>query len=271
MLSFQTSIFRLTELFVFSCKGSTFPTLEILVNALKYGDVDGILVDLYTANYRSDLFNATWIVVSQIISFEFTSGVVISGNAAKLEQHFRNYVGNKSTVVTDILQKTNEANDRVREARAFCAYVFSIKTENSWDIHPCRLEQILSDSRFVKNVSVPPPSSLHMSVLLLLHLLLHLFLLLPSSSPPIYYLRSFSFSPPSTSVTASAPPPTPSPALFFQNVTFLPSCSSLPLLLRPPSLPRPPPHLFILLYLFLLVLLLHLLALHLFHHFTFLS
>ena len=54
---------------IFSCKGSTFPTLEKLVIALKYGEVDGILVDLYTAHYRNDLFNATWIVVSQIIPF----------------------------------------------------------------------------------------------------------------------------------------------------------------------------------------------------------
>lgn len=102
-------------IFFFS-KGSTFPTLERLVNALKYGDVDGILVDLYTANYRSDLFNVTWMVISQIISADFTSGVVISGNAAKLEQHFRDYVGNKSTtVVTEILQKTNEENSKVRK------------------------------------------------------------------------------------------------------------------------------------------------------------
>ncbi|XP_078354628.1 uncharacterized protein LOC144639220 isoform X2 [Oculina patagonica] len=93
-------------------ESSTFPTLERLVNALKYGNVDGILVDLYTANYRGDLFNATWIVVSQIISFDFTSGVVISENAAKLEQHFRDYVGNRSTVVTEILQKTNEGSNK---------------------------------------------------------------------------------------------------------------------------------------------------------------
>lgn len=108
-------IYKLNDYF-FSSKGSTFPTLERLVNALKYGDVDGILVDLYTANYRSDLFNVTWMVISQIISADFTSGVVISGNAAKLEQHFRDYVGNKSTtVVTEILQKTNEENSKVRK------------------------------------------------------------------------------------------------------------------------------------------------------------
>jgi len=92
---------------------SIFPTLERLVNALRYGEVDGILVDLYTAHYRNDLFNVTWIVVSQIIPFEFTSGVVVSGNAAKLKQHFRDYIGNKSTVVvTEILQKTNQDNNK---------------------------------------------------------------------------------------------------------------------------------------------------------------
>ena len=111
---------------IFSCKGSTFPTLEKLVIALKYGEVDGILVDLYTAHYRNDLFNVTWIVVSQIIPFEFTSGVVISGNAGKLEQHFRDYVGNKSTVVvTEILQKTNQDNNKVGKACPLCVLSFT--------------------------------------------------------------------------------------------------------------------------------------------------
>ena len=42
--------------------------------------------------------------------------MVISGSAAKLEQHFREYIGNKSTVVTEILQKTNQENDKVKPA-----------------------------------------------------------------------------------------------------------------------------------------------------------
>ena len=118
------------EGYFFSCKGSTFPTLERLVLALKYGEVDGILVDLYTAHYRNDLFNVTWIVVSQIIPFEFTCGVVISGNAAKLEQHFRDYNGNKSTVVvTEILQKTNQDNTKVGKACPLFVLLFT-KSKN---------------------------------------------------------------------------------------------------------------------------------------------
>ena len=98
---------------IFFYKGNTFPSLERLVDALKQGDVDGILVDVYTAHYRSDLFNVTWMKVSQIIPFKFTCGVVISGNVTKLERHFRDYVGNKSTVVTEILQKTNQEKKKV--------------------------------------------------------------------------------------------------------------------------------------------------------------
>ena len=114
---------------IFSCKGSTFPTLEKLVIALKYGEVDGILVDLYTAHYRNDLFNVTWIVVSQIIPFEFTSGVVISANAAKLEQHFWDNIRNKSTVVvTEILPKTNQENNKVGNVCLLCVFLF---TENA--------------------------------------------------------------------------------------------------------------------------------------------
>ena len=60
--------------------------------------------------------------MSQILAFEFTSGVVISGSAAKLEQHFREYIGNKSTVVTEILQKTNQENDKVKPAEACHKY-----------------------------------------------------------------------------------------------------------------------------------------------------
>lgn len=74
------------------------------------------MVDVYTAHYRSDLFNVTWIKISQILAYKFTCGVIISGNAAKLEQIFREYVGNKSTVVTDILQKTNQENEKVIDA-----------------------------------------------------------------------------------------------------------------------------------------------------------
>ena len=95
-------------------------------------------MDLYTAHYRNDLFNVTWLVVSQIIPFEFTSGVVISGNAAKLEQHFRDYIGNKSTaVVTDILQKTNQNNEEVGKACPLCVSVLVFKMENiSLNKHP---------------------------------------------------------------------------------------------------------------------------------------
>ncbi|XP_074610733.1 uncharacterized protein LOC141865384 isoform X3 [Acropora palmata] len=89
----------------------TYPTLERLFDALRSNEVDGILVDLYTADYRSDLFNATWITVSRIIPYEFTIGVVITGNAEKLVQHFRDYIGNKTTVVTEILQKTTQETE----------------------------------------------------------------------------------------------------------------------------------------------------------------
>ncbi|CAH3178695.1 unnamed protein product [Porites lobata] len=95
-----------------------FPSLERLVDALKQDEVDGILVDVYTAHYRSDLFNVTWIKISQILAYKFTCGVIISGNAAKLERIFREYVGNKSTVVTDILQKTNQENEKVSHTQS---------------------------------------------------------------------------------------------------------------------------------------------------------
>ena len=103
--------------------GKTFLTLEKLVTALEYGEVDGILVDLYTASYRSDLFNVTWIVISQIIPFEFTSGAVISRNAGKLEKHFRDYIKTKGTVaVTEVLKK--RTNEEKKENKVSVTFLF---------------------------------------------------------------------------------------------------------------------------------------------------
>jgi len=44
-------------------------------------------------------------------SYKFTSGVVVTGNAEKLVQHFRDYIGNKSTKVTEVLQKTTQETE----------------------------------------------------------------------------------------------------------------------------------------------------------------
>lgn len=44
-------------------------------------------------------------------SYKFTTGVVVNGNAEKLVQHFRDYIGNKSTKVTEVLQKTTQETE----------------------------------------------------------------------------------------------------------------------------------------------------------------
>lgn len=94
-------------------ESKTFLTLEKLVDALEDEEVDGILVDLYTASYRSDLFNVTWIVINQIIPFEFTSGVVISRSAVRLKEHFRDYIETKGTVaVTEVLKKRTSEEEK---------------------------------------------------------------------------------------------------------------------------------------------------------------
>ena len=61
-----------------------------------------LLAPLHSAP-QEYLFNAIWITVRKIISYKFTTGVVITGNAEKLVQHVRDYCQNKSTEVTEVL------------------------------------------------------------------------------------------------------------------------------------------------------------------------
>lgn len=65
MKLFSLIIFNLKiDLRFFFLLGKIFFILEKFVIVLEYGEVDGILVDLYIVSYRSDLFNVIWIVIS---------------------------------------------------------------------------------------------------------------------------------------------------------------------------------------------------------------
>ena len=62
-----------------------------MVEALQSGNVSSILVDVYVAGYRKDLFNGTWYAVSDVINYKSAYGVVVSGYAASLQKQFREY------------------------------------------------------------------------------------------------------------------------------------------------------------------------------------
>ena len=98
--------------------GKTFANISAMVSSLMAHEVDGILLDLYTASSRTDLLNDSWAVVSKVVPHKFTYGIVLGGDAAKLYKRFNDYVRNKQTRVMNILQR-HEDNCRKVTGRYF--------------------------------------------------------------------------------------------------------------------------------------------------------
>ena len=63
-----------------------------LVKALRNNRLDAIVMDVYVAAYRKDLLAGDWYRVSKIIKHSFTYGLLLAGDAVKLQHHFRDYV-----------------------------------------------------------------------------------------------------------------------------------------------------------------------------------
>lgn len=58
--------------------------MEALAQALRVGEVDFVIVDMYLPVKRKDLFNETWFEAVVLIQKEMYHGVVAQGDAIKL-------------------------------------------------------------------------------------------------------------------------------------------------------------------------------------------
>jgi len=79
-----------------------------LISALKNGKTEGIIVDMYIAGFRTDLFNGSWYKVSSILEKKFYYGVSISGNAATLARRFSDRSLQTYEVEMRLLQEERE-------------------------------------------------------------------------------------------------------------------------------------------------------------------
>lgn len=61
-----------------------FNTTEELVESLKDGKVDGILVDMYVPTKRKELFNGTWFEMVELIKCQSLHGIVLKHEAVML-------------------------------------------------------------------------------------------------------------------------------------------------------------------------------------------
>lgn len=103
----QTFTLRTTQIFLFR-KGTTYEDLENLAEALKIGRAEGIIVDMYMAGFRTDLFNGSWYKVSSILNEKFYYGVNIGGGAARLAKRFQEYSTTTYEVKIKLLQQERE-------------------------------------------------------------------------------------------------------------------------------------------------------------------
>ncbi|XP_032219778.2 uncharacterized protein LOC5519070 isoform X1 [Nematostella vectensis] len=92
-------------------KRETYSNIESLVKAFKQGRAEGIVVDMYMAGFRTDLFNGTWYKVSKIVNSRFWYGVGIGRNVSELAHLFRDYAKNRQEIRIASLKKARDSAD----------------------------------------------------------------------------------------------------------------------------------------------------------------
>ena len=87
--------------------GAEYDTIKELVENLKEGTTDAILLDMYATVTRRDLFNGSWFEVVQIVENEISHGLILSGEAVALAKDFEEMIRVKN-VQTNFLTHSDE-------------------------------------------------------------------------------------------------------------------------------------------------------------------
>lgn len=100
--------------------------MEHLVEALKDGTVESILVDMYTPVKRKDLFNGSWFEVAMLLEAEISHGVLLQGSAVGLADELERMIIAQD-VQTSYLQEENgnqeEEEVTIRTPLSYGTYV----------------------------------------------------------------------------------------------------------------------------------------------------
>ena len=79
--------------------------IDEVAQALIKKEVDGILVDTYSAGLRGDLFNRPELLVSKIIDYKSAYGVVFSSSTNRLRKCFRRYMVSHKAEIFEMVKK----------------------------------------------------------------------------------------------------------------------------------------------------------------------
>ena len=99
--------------FLYTFIGGEYQTMEDLVEALKEGKTDAILLDMYAPVKRKDLFNGSWFEVSEIIDKGISHGISLGGVSVALAKDFQEMIRDKH-VQTEFLSHDEEEEEVVR-------------------------------------------------------------------------------------------------------------------------------------------------------------
>lgn len=105
---------------------SKYDNLRDVYTALKRRRVDGALVDSYSAGSRKDLFGDKELRITKLIRHSSVYGVVLAGNAKRLQSCYRAFLKEERVRVFDVItnniepvQVCKSCKDRGGEGRLF--------------------------------------------------------------------------------------------------------------------------------------------------------
>lgn len=104
MLGILHKIFRSPSRFKSFFSEHPYNNLYDIYNALNERYVKGALVDAYTLGSRKDLFDKIGVRISKIYDYSSAYGVILAGEAKKLQKCFRGYVSENRKDIFKIIE-----------------------------------------------------------------------------------------------------------------------------------------------------------------------
>lgn len=86
---------------------TNYSSVERLIRALKEGEVDYILVDMYLPVKRKDLFNGSWFEIAALYKAEISHGILLRGDALNLASALEEMIA-YDNVQTNFLKNSND-------------------------------------------------------------------------------------------------------------------------------------------------------------------
>ena len=106
--------------------GKEYTNLQEVYNALTNREVKGMLIDAFTVGSKKHLFNRRDLRISKLLDYKAAYGVVLGGEAKKLQKCLQKYVSEQRSEISKIVEKNVESIE-VRRIRFESILRFRVK------------------------------------------------------------------------------------------------------------------------------------------------